>query len=673
MAIYHASMKIISRSAGRSSVAAAAYRAGVTLHDQRDGRTHDYSRKSSVTHSEIMAPEGAPEWVQDRQSLWNAVETVEKRKDSQLARELEVALPRELAHDQRVELMRGFLKAKCVDHGMVADFSIHEPKARDGEEQPHAHIMLTMRRIDGTAFGKKATEWSPEFGKKDGRAFVADTSPLMNLREAWAEHCNAALERAGLGERVDHRSLRDQRAEALAITNDNTLPEPERRLAEVRAVELDRQPEPKIGAVAAAMDRQGRGEEARALREALVVRQERNQLRELGHELRQVVDQAAKAIEAGREQLGTLWKRVERAFGRYREDIRRRELIGEPAPRPEPKPQPAVTSHAGSPPIAATTMQRPRQDDPLQSYREDLDRAGNPYDRQIATARLDVATEYHAASKNPRHHSAAIIQEADRRLLVALASPQVDAPAVQQVAPQPDPRKVYEAITKEVDEQVNRIAVSIQKQAKERMHNAADIEKDALHKLTLLDENKPKEPTGFLARFKRNAYEQELGEWQKERSSVKIIYDVAGREYKEMQKYAADFSDFYKTRAKLHARDNVRKVNPEMMKKFDEAKKEFDKHKEKERPAREAVQQFKSMASSREHGSYGYGDTGEHWRRIPDDLKSAIEAFNATPKDQRATILEAMTQRLNRDPQALKATQHQLEQSRGHGIKMGRS
>ena len=203
------------------------------------------------------------------------------------------------------------------------------------------------------------------------------------------------------------------------------------------------------------------------------------------------------------------------------------------------------------------------------------------------------------------------------------------------------------------------------------MSNAASIEKDALHKLALLDKKKPQEPTGLLARFKRSAYEQEFGEWQKERSGVKSIYDEASREYEEMQQYAADFSDSHQTRAQLHARDNVRKVNHELMKKFDEAKKELDKHKEKERPAREAVQRFKSMASSREHRSYGYGDTGEHWRGIPDDLKSAIETFNAAPKDQRAAILETMTQRLNRDPQALRTTQRQLEQT-SQGIDIGR-
>jgi N-methylhydantoinase B/oxoprolinase/acetone carboxylase alpha subunit len=139
-----------------------------------------------------------------------------------------------------------------------------------------------------------------------------------------------------------------------------------------------------------------------------------------------------------------------------------------------------------------------------------------------------------------------------------------------------------------------------------------------------------------------------------------------------MQQYAAlDFSNFYQTMAQIHAIEKIREVNPALMKKFDEAKKEFEKQEEKERAVREAVQRFKYMASSRELRSYGYGDTGENWRRIPDDLKSTIETFNATPKDQRAAILEAMTQRLKLNPQALQATQRQLEQSSGSGLDLG--
>jgi hypothetical protein len=206
---------------------------------ERTGAKHDYSRKGNVTHSEIMAPEGAPAWAFDRARLWNAVEAAEKRKDSQLAREIEVALPRELTRDAGVELVRSFVREKCVDHGMVADFSIHEPEAGDGLNQPHAHIMLTMRRIDGDGFGKKATEWNPEFGKKDGKAYVADTSPLVNLREAWAEHVNLALERdelargiePGTWERVDHRSLEEQG--------------------------IDREPTVHLGPQATAMEREG--------------------------------------------------------------------------------------------------------------------------------------------------------------------------------------------------------------------------------------------------------------------------------------------------------------------------------------------------------------------------------------------------------------------------------
>jgi ATP-dependent exoDNAse (exonuclease V) alpha subunit len=239
VAIYHATIKIISRSAGQSSIAAAAYRSASWINDERTGAKHDYSRKGNVTHSEIMAPEGAPAWAFDRARLWNAVEAAEKRKDSQLAREIEVALPRELTRDAGVELVRSFVREKCVDHGMVADFSIHEPEAGDGLNQPHAHIMLTMRRIDGDGFGKKATEWNPEFGKKDGKAYVADTSPLVNLREAWAEHVNLALERdelargiePGTWERVDHRSLEEQG--------------------------IDREPTVHLGPQATAMEREG--------------------------------------------------------------------------------------------------------------------------------------------------------------------------------------------------------------------------------------------------------------------------------------------------------------------------------------------------------------------------------------------------------------------------------
>lgn len=197
MAIYHLTAKVISRSAGRSAVAAAAYRSGERLKDAREGKTHDYSRREDVEHSEIMAPETAPEWMRDREQLWNGVEAAERRSDAQLSREVEFALPRELSRAEQIETTRAFVQREFVDRGMVADIAIHAPAGADGQEQPHAHVMLTMRSLTGAGFGPKTQEWN---GK--------DT--LENWRSAWADHANRALERAGHSARIDHRSYEAQ-------------------------------------------------------------------------------------------------------------------------------------------------------------------------------------------------------------------------------------------------------------------------------------------------------------------------------------------------------------------------------------------------------------------------------------------------------------------------------
>lgn len=193
MAIYHLSAKPISRSTGRSATGAAAYRAGETIIDERTGLVFDYGKKRGIDHTEIMAPANAPEWAHDRAKLWNAVEHSEKRKDSQVAREVEVALPIELNLDQQRELVRSFARSQFVDVGMVADVAIHHAKS----ENPHAHILLTMRDIDSDGFGLKNRSWN-------------DKALLQNWREAWEVHTNQALEMAGHSIRIDHRTLIEQ-------------------------------------------------------------------------------------------------------------------------------------------------------------------------------------------------------------------------------------------------------------------------------------------------------------------------------------------------------------------------------------------------------------------------------------------------------------------------------
>ena len=144
IAIYHCSIKIISRGQGKSAVAAAAYRSGEKITNEWDGETHDYTRKGGVVHSEIMLPPHAPPSFSDRSTLWNSVEEIEKSKDAQLAREVEIALPVELSREEQTRLVRDYCSSQFVSKGMCADFNIHDTVSGN----PHAHIMLTMRPLD---------------------------------------------------------------------------------------------------------------------------------------------------------------------------------------------------------------------------------------------------------------------------------------------------------------------------------------------------------------------------------------------------------------------------------------------------------------------------------------------------------------------------------------------
>ncbi|HTQ09548.1 MAG TPA: Ti-type conjugative transfer relaxase TraA [Fimbriimonadaceae bacterium] len=192
MAIYHFTAKVISRSKGRSAVAAAAYRSASQLHDYRQDLTFDYAAKPDVIHSEILAPEKAPEWVHNRELLWNAVEAGEKRRDAQVAREVEFALPEELSQQEAIALARDFVKREFVSRGMVADFNVHWDQGN-----PHAHVMLTMRELTPDGFGLKETQWNRK-------------EMLGEWREHWADLANEHLLRAGLDVRIDHRSYKDQ-------------------------------------------------------------------------------------------------------------------------------------------------------------------------------------------------------------------------------------------------------------------------------------------------------------------------------------------------------------------------------------------------------------------------------------------------------------------------------
>ena len=178
-------------------MAAAAYRAAEELHDKLLDQDHDYTAKQHVVHREIMLPDGAPERWLDRATLWNEVEAAERRKDAVLARDIEISLPRELGQAEAVALVQGFVREQFVSRGMVADLNVHWTKARDGGEQPHAHVMLTMREVEGDGFGLKQRAWN-------------DKALLRTWRERWAEVANVRLHELGHDARIDHRSYAAQ-------------------------------------------------------------------------------------------------------------------------------------------------------------------------------------------------------------------------------------------------------------------------------------------------------------------------------------------------------------------------------------------------------------------------------------------------------------------------------
>ena len=220
MAIYHLSVQVITRSKGGNALAAAAYRSGEKLVDRQQVATekaridalkgslgpsgvaaerqkkvgvYDYRRKQGIDHSEILFPANAPAWMGQREALWSGVERSEKRKDSQLARDLNIALPRELDLEAQKQLVRGYVQEQFVDRGMVADVAIHNAAGNN----PHAHVLLTLREVRGGGFGEKNRSWN-------------NLKNVDGWRAAWSEHANRALADAGSGATIDHRTLKAQ-------------------------------------------------------------------------------------------------------------------------------------------------------------------------------------------------------------------------------------------------------------------------------------------------------------------------------------------------------------------------------------------------------------------------------------------------------------------------------
>ncbi len=310
MASYHLSVKTIKRSAGRSATAAAAYRSASVIECDREGRMHDYTAKRGVEACFILAPDDAPDWAQDRAALWNAAEARETRSNSVTAREWELALPSEISDAARIGIARAFAAQLVERYGVAADVAIHAPHREGDQRNHHAHILTTTRVLSAEGLTDKtrvldaASTGGPE---------------IEAMRGYWAELQNHALELAGQEERVDHRSLEVQREEALSLGD------------VLKAEELDREPELKLGPAANAIERreqlaaeaEGRDYEPLTQRGARVhaVRQAKTMFAEMRERLELARDAWAEAREEGQGHVSAGLAALRAAAGRQAKEL----------------------------------------------------------------------------------------------------------------------------------------------------------------------------------------------------------------------------------------------------------------------------------------------------------------------------------------------------------------
>ena len=252
IALFHFHVTQIKRSAGQSAVAAAAYRSGEKLHSEYYGEDSDYTRKGGVICSEILLPPQAPPSFSDRETLWNAVEKVERGKNAQLAYSFDIALQNEFSMEENIELARRFLLEQFVSRGMVVDFAVHSPDKEDGGIQnPHFHVMCPIRPIlpNGKWGNKQRREYLLD---EDGNRIRDEAgNDMFNAvpttewgkpetlefwREQWAQLCNARFAEKGLDCRIDHRSFERQGVEQIPTRHEG----PTVRAMEAKGIRTDK-------------------------------------------------------------------------------------------------------------------------------------------------------------------------------------------------------------------------------------------------------------------------------------------------------------------------------------------------------------------------------------------------------------------------------------------------
>ena len=283
MAIYHLSTKPVSRSSGRTATASIAYRAGITIKDERTGKEHDYTKRSGVVSTRLHTPNGLNI---ERNELWNLAETTETRKNSRTAREIVVNLPYELSGRERIMLVNEFAKDLATQYGVAVDVAVHTPDAQGDNRNHHAHIMLTTRKLERLESGRVALTSKSQLEMSNTqlkeRNLPTASDELKLIRKQWADLTNKHLKEAKVDARIDHRSHKDRGLELL--------------------------PTKKLGWEASAMERKGiatdKGDYNRmvkafnqTLNQVAVLDKSINEREQSNDRLREAIDQATKHVE----------------------------------------------------------------------------------------------------------------------------------------------------------------------------------------------------------------------------------------------------------------------------------------------------------------------------------------------------------------------------------------
>jgi hypothetical protein len=549
LAIFHLSVKTISRSAGRSATAAIAYRSGEKVMDERTGLVHDYTRRRGVEHTEIFLPENAPAWASQREQLWNAAELAEKRKNSTVAREFEVALPAELNREQRLELVREFARDLVQRHGMAVDVAIHEPGKEGDHRNHHAHILCSTRRLTPEGFKDKTRELDDQ---KSGE--------VSHWRERWAEMSNRHLEKAGRQERIDHRSLEAQRAAAI-----------ERGDTE-QAAKLERLPTVHLGPNVVQMEQRG-------------IRTERG---DKGRDIAQRNAQIINFAEA-RQRIETARAAYERHNGNGRDRTPDR-VTGRDVTRAggEQPGRVAGKSDIGRPGHVPPAFARGR----LRNLSE-LGVVRFPERSEVLLPR-DVPRNVEHERAEPDH----ALRRADNGLTGEkpnareLIQRELNADLLRRAVADREPIKAAndpspDAIKQEWQNEKSRQFTLIVNRAKVLHTRAVGQMERQEGKLKAIDQQRPAEPTGLFASFKKAAHDQALSAWRGVRSGLERRWTQLQRRVNLIGDYMRKAGPYEQpTRGERLAEKKAAEARPELAANFQQVI-------EKEKAARIAAQRAK--------------------------------------------------------------------------------